>query len=98
MKEGPFVGEETVVIFLEGGKVVEVMLKVMVEMEEVAVVLVVFGGKGLPRAGVSLGTFFLRRLPHCPFSSSNWWWSPFLLFGLLFFLFHLFGCWRCCGC
>ena len=90
VKEGPFVGEETVVIFLEGEKVVEVVLKVMVEMEEVAVVVVVFERKGLPRAGIFLATFFWRPLPHCPFSSSNWWWCPFLLFGLLVFFFFIF--------
>ena len=66
VKEGPFVGKETVVIFLEGEKVVKVVLKVMVEMEEVAVVVVVFERKGLPRAH-----FFWWPLPHCPFSSSN---------------------------
>ena len=58
VKEGPFVGEETVVIFLEGKKVVEVVLKVMIEMEEIAVVVVVFERKDLPRTGIFLGTFF----------------------------------------
>ena len=92
VQEGPFVGEETVVIFLEGGKVVEVVLKamVMVEMEGVTVVVVVFGRKGLPRAGVFPGTFFLRPLPHCPSSVLNWCRSPFLLYGLLFFSFSSF--------
>ena len=71
VKEGPFVGEVTVVIFLEEGKLVEVVSTLMVAMEEVAVVVVLFGGKGLPRAGVCLGTIFLRPLPHCPFSFLN---------------------------
>ena len=66
VKEGPFVGEETVVIFLEGEKVVEVVLKVMVEMEEVSVFVVVFERKGLPRAGIFLGTFFGGPFPTVP--------------------------------
>ena len=99
VQEGPFVGEETVVIFLEGGKVVEVVLKamVMVEMEGVTVVVVVLGRKGLPRAGVFPGTFFCCPFPTVP--------PPFQIgVGLhffcmvCFFLFRLFGCWRCCGC
>ena len=68
VKEGPFVGEETVVIFLEGGKVVEVVLKVMVmvEMEGVTVVVVVFGRKGLPRAGFFRAHFFRGPFPTVP--------------------------------
>ena len=37
--ESPFVGEVIVIIFLEGEKVVEVVVKVMMEMDEVAVVV-----------------------------------------------------------
>ena len=39
------------------------MLKVVVEMEEVAVVVVVFERKGLPRSGIFLGTFFAAPSP-----------------------------------
>ena len=81
VKEGPFVGEGTVVIVLEGGKVVEVVLQamVMVEMEGVTVVVVVFWGEG-PASGWGFsGHIFLRPLPHCPSSVSNWCRSSFLL-------------------
>ena len=71
VKGGPFVGEVTVELFLEGGRLVEVVLMLMVSLEEVAVVVVLFDGKGLPRAGVYLGTIFLLPLPHCPFSFLN---------------------------
>ena len=71
VKGGPFVGEVIVVLFLEGGRLVEVVLMLMVLLEEVAVVVVFFGWKGLPRAGVFLGTIFLRPHPHCPFSFLN---------------------------
>ena len=71
VKGRPFVGEVTVVLFLEGGRLVEVVLMLMVLLEEVAVVVVLFGGKGLPRAGVYLGTIILLPLPHCPFSFLN---------------------------
>ena len=64
VKGGPFVGEVTVVLFLEGGRLVEVVLMLMVSLEEVAVVVVLFGGKGLPRAGVSSGhNFFAAPSP-----------------------------------
>ncbi len=63
VKEGPFVGEETAIIFLAVEKVVGVVVKVMVEMGEVAV----FESRGLPQDEIFLGTFFLRPLPHCPF-------------------------------
>ena len=68
---GAFVGDMTVVLFLEGGKLVEVVLMLMVSLEEVAGVVLLFGEKGLPPAGVFLGTIFLLPLPHCPFSFSN---------------------------
>ena len=64
-------------IFLEGGKEVEVMLKVMVEMEEVTVV----GGKGLPRAGIFPGIFFCGPFPTVP--------SPLQIFSFLSFLLML---------
>ena len=83
VKEDPFVGEETVVIFLEGEKVVEVVLKVMVEMEEVAMVVVVFERKGLPRTGIFLGIFFGDFFPTVP--------SPLQIGGGV----HLF-CLVCC--
>ena len=70
MKEGPFVGEETVKLFLEVetvGEVVEVVVKVLVEMGEVTVV----ERRGLPQVGFFPGTFSLLPLPHCPFSSSD---------------------------
>ena len=65
VKEGPFVGEETVMLFLEVETVVEVVVKVMVEMGEVTVV----ERRGLPQDGFFLGIFSLLPLPHCPFSS-----------------------------
>ncbi len=63
VKEDPFVGEETVVIFLEGEKVVEVVVKVMVEMEEVAVVVVVFERRGLSQDEIFRGTFLVVPSP-----------------------------------
>ena len=42
----------------------EVVLKLMVAIEEVAVVVVLLWEKGLPRAGVFLDTIFLLPLPH----------------------------------
>ena len=100
VQEGPFVGGETVVIFLEGGKVVEVVLKamVMVEMEGVTVVVVVLGRKGLPRAGVFPGTFFCGPFPTVPPPFQIGVGLHFFCMVCCFFLFHLFGCWRCCGC
>ena len=68
VKEGPFVGEETVMLFLEVEtvvEVVEVVVKVMVEMGEVTVV----ERRGLPQDVFFPGTFSLLPLPHCPFSS-----------------------------
>ena len=93
VKEGPFVRVEVIVIFLEGGKVVEVVLKVMVEMESVAVVVVVFGGRAY------LGLGFFRAHFFCGPSTTVS--SPLQIGGGLhffclvcrFFLFHLFGCW-----
>ena len=70
MKESPFVGEETVKLFLEVEtvvEVVEVVVKVLVEMVEVTVV----ERRGLPQVGIFPGTFSLLPLPHCPFSSSG---------------------------
>ena len=67
VKEGPFVGEETAMLFLEVVEVVEVVLTVMVEMGEVTVV----ERRGLPQDEFFPGTFSLLPLPHCPFSSSD---------------------------
>ena len=61
VKEGSFVGEETVMLFLE----VETVVEVVVEMGEVTVV----ERRGLPQDGFFLGIFSLLPLPHCPFSS-----------------------------
>ena len=61
VKEGPFVGEETAMLFLEVEtvvEVVEVVVKVMVEMGEVTV----FERRGLPQDEFFPGTFF-----SCPF-------------------------------
>ena len=66
VKEGQFVGGgETVKLFLEVETVVEVVVKVLVEMGEVTVV----ERRGLPQVGFFPGTFSLLPLPHCPFSS-----------------------------
>ena len=67
VNEGPFVGEETLMLFLEVETVVEVVVKVMVKMGEVTV----FERRGLPQDGFFPGTFSLLPLPHCPFSSLN---------------------------
>ena len=70
VKEGPFVGEEIVMLFFEVEtvvEVVEVMVKVLVGMVEVTVV----ERRGLPQDGFFPGTFSLLPLPHCLFSSSD---------------------------
>ena len=63
VKEGPFVGEEIVMLFLEVGmlvRVVEVVVKVLVAMVD---------RRGLPQDAFFLGTFSLLPPLHCPFSS-----------------------------
>ena len=78
VKEGPFVGKDSVLLFLGVEtvvEVVEVVVKVMVGMGEVDV----FERRGLPQDEFFLSTFFLRHLPHCAFSSSNSWSFPYLL-------------------
>ena len=62
MKEGPFVGEETAILFLEVEtvvEVVEVVVKLMVEMGEVAV----FERRGLSQDEIFLGTLFAAPSP-----------------------------------
>ena len=61
--------------------VVEVVVKVLVAMVE---------RRGLPQDAFFLGTVFLLRPLHCPFSSLDLFWSPSLLPFWLFF-FGLFG-------
>ena len=66
VKEGPFVGEVTVVIYLEGEKSVEVVLTLMVAMEEVAVVVVLFGGRACFGLGFFWAQFFCGPFPTVP--------------------------------
>ena len=72
MKEGPFVGEEMIMLFLEVEifvEVMEVVVKVLVAMVE---------RRGLPQDEFFLGTFSWLPPPHCPFSSLDLLTFPFL--------------------
>ena len=85
VKEGPFVGEETAMLFWGVEtvvEVVEVVVKVMVEMGEVTV----FERRGLPQDEFFPGTFFC-----CPFPTVR---SPLQIrgrFHILYVFIFLFG-------